>query len=533
MDTSQLDERYVKKTRDTMTGSLIVRKENENGACVRIGVVEVGSDEFRDFDCIDSNEKRVGVVRFASNKDNTNELRLCAVVNNYRSIGGLRIIGSQDSESGAVVLDKQFTPQLLDNSTQIATTAWVNAAPSVVHTSGNETIDGLKTFSRSVTVANTNPLVVLKNDSLEKGITPSKTVVTQMSRVTDKNSTTLGYIGHSVETNGSSSVGLASVPFSTTGTTATLLVGNRADGETFTQAPTPPLLDNSTQIATTAWCRNFSLKIPLTKNTDFYVDGTAGSDVVDEGRGLSPDKPFKSISKCVDYIASNISLLTYNIVIYVSEGTYAERVVLPYYERTTGYITIQGAGKDATVVEKSDVTGVFYCAVSSVYYLRDMTVRCSRVSSTSSSAMASLHLQSGAKITVNNMHLECESQRSGGCYVMNASSGSIITIGSGCSLKISGTSGTLRALIATDSSSIVMSSSLTVYESKVTTFLYLARCAIFRKATSTGVVISTSGTVTGQRYKIEGSSSCSVFGLGNNFFPGDAAGECENGSSYS
>lgn len=77
------------------------------------------------------------------------------------------------------------TPATSDNSTKIATTAFVKAQgyltshqslDSCVKTSGAQTIAGVKTFSSDLIITNSNPLLKLKHSSYVHGTTPSSTV---------------------------------------------------------------------------------------------------------------------------------------------------------------------------------------------------------------------------------------------------------------------------------------------------------------------------------------------------------------------
>lgn len=87
-----------------------------------------------------------------------------------------------------------------------------------------------------------------------------------------------------------------------------------------------------------------SLRLPLwlTSDSSFYVNKSHAnaSNTLDEGRGLSASKPFKSIQACVNYITENYNINSRTATIYVSNETYQEKLVLPAYSRTTGKINI-------------------------------------------------------------------------------------------------------------------------------------------------------------------------------------------------
>lgn len=86
-----------------------------------------------------------------------------------------------------------------------------------------------------------------------------------------------------------------------------------------------------------------SIRVPiwLTRNKSFYVDGTTGSDTLDEGRGESPSKPFKTIQAAVNYVTDNYNLSRYTAYINVSSGIYEEEVVVGSFSVTTGRLYIR------------------------------------------------------------------------------------------------------------------------------------------------------------------------------------------------
>lgn len=86
----------------------------------------------------------------------------------------------------------------------------------------------------------------------------------------------------------------------------------------------------------------------------FYVNGTTGSDTLDNGRGESEDKPFKTIQACVNYVADNYNISRYNAYINVAAGTYPEQLNLGSFSRSTGQIVIQSSS--ASELGSYDVT---------------------------------------------------------------------------------------------------------------------------------------------------------------------------------
>ena len=58
-----------------------------------------------------------------------------------------------------------------------------------------------------------------------------------------------------------------------------------------------------------------SIRVPIwvERTKKFYVDKSTGSDTLDDGRGESESKPFKTIQACVDYVTSNYNLNKNNV----------------------------------------------------------------------------------------------------------------------------------------------------------------------------------------------------------------------------
>lgn len=100
-----------------------------------------------------------------------------------------------------------------------------------------------------------------------------------------------------------------------------------------------------------------SIRVPIwverTKN--FYVDKSTGSDTLDDGRGESESKAFKTIQACVDYVTSNYNLNKNNVGIYIAPGVYEESLTLGSFSRTTGYIALIGKSGDySTTIKKTN-----------------------------------------------------------------------------------------------------------------------------------------------------------------------------------
>lgn len=98
-----------------------------------------------------------------------------------------------------------------------------------------------------------------------------------------------------------------------------------------------------------------SIRVPiwLTRNKSFYVNITTGSDTLDEGRGESAGKPFKTLQACVNYVCDNYNVSRYICTINVAPGIYSYFGIADF-ARTTGYIMITGESAATTVVEATN-----------------------------------------------------------------------------------------------------------------------------------------------------------------------------------
>lgn len=147
------------------------------------------------------------------------------------------------------------------DNTQVATTAFVNSAiasdSSVVHTTGDQTVGGKKTFTSVPLVTGASPCYQLKNTGVTKGTAPSANNNKYIMQLFDSNGT--GYLSalyKTISTGNVTSTRLYDYGNSASGTTnlgAYIAVCHDGSGNAYTYAPTPAAGDNSTKIATTAW----------------------------------------------------------------------------------------------------------------------------------------------------------------------------------------------------------------------------------------------------------------------------------------
>lgn len=117
-----------------------------------------------------------------------------------------------------------------------------------------------------------------------------------------------------------------------------------------------------------------SIRVPiwLTKDKDFYVNATTGSDTLDEGRGESEEKPFKTIQACASYVCDNYNVSRYTLTVHIAPGTYAP-FTLGSFSRSTGRIVFEGPApkfaKDfPVIIEGTDKTLISYSGAEPFYF---------------------------------------------------------------------------------------------------------------------------------------------------------------------
>lgn len=167
---------------------------------------------------------------------------------------GDQTISGTKTCSSLVMLE---SPDESDSSTNVATTAYVNAATSVVHTTGAETIDGEKTFTSNITqVQSTSDNgVILKDTGLESNSTVPSSDHLRYYRVLANDGTIIGDFRVTSNTDGECSTSLfARKTIDSTTRNAIVSAVVSPTGEIYATCPTPSsATDSSTKIATTAW----------------------------------------------------------------------------------------------------------------------------------------------------------------------------------------------------------------------------------------------------------------------------------------
>ena len=221
--------------------------------------------------------------------DNSSRVATTAWVNTADCVvhkTGNETISGNKTFSGNVTLSGTttgVTPAANDNSTKLATTAWINGATNgIVHKTGDETISGGKTFTGGLYVLSASPYVLEKMNGITKGTAPSSNHFSGVL-IFDNNGTAtanrLGAIGTYYLTTGGTSTRLYAYN-PTLSSTANEYVGitYNKDGSYYTYAPTPADGDSSSKIATTAFVKTY-----MTSNKNYTTTSVVKTeDITDD-----------------------------------------------------------------------------------------------------------------------------------------------------------------------------------------------------------------------------------------------------------
>ena len=198
-------------------------------------------------------------------------------------------MGIYIDKNGTSAYTQAPTPASGDNSTKIATTNWCYdpaKSTNLVHRTGNETINGKKTFTgelNKVGSARFNAIVI--NDTSYDYLTnPSEDLYNHIVW-RDKNNKDMSYVQQLIDTNGNVHLYYVASNYKTDGTRVNCYIGCNVsrDGGIWTDAPTPATSDNSTKIATTNWVRTLgfipnysrqmSISLPYTAPANGFISG--------------------------------------------------------------------------------------------------------------------------------------------------------------------------------------------------------------------------------------------------------------------
>lgn len=286
-----------------------------------------------------------------------------------------------------------------------------------------------------------------------------------------------------------------------------------------------------------------SIRVPiwLKKNTSFYVS-TTGSDTLDDGRGTSAEKPFRTLSFCLQYIAENYNLGPYTVTVHLAAGDYGTTTIkLPDYQGTTGKIVIMGVDGQQSMVS----IGMLYLMFDRTYDIYDVTVK---RASFNGGYSGSVEADAGT-INLYNVAINTDDVEFGTGYYfpLLAVYGGQIRIWSlsdesrKTGIKIMG-NGTRFAgwCCARDGGLINWSADITLSGTMefILSGVLVLNLGICSRNLSSLVnpgrlpTINAVGTFTGQRYRASANAIITTQGGGDELFPGSSAGRTDSGGQY-
>lgn len=246
----------VSKTGDTMSGNLAL-----NNSLPQVNLINSAhnvttlpsSSLFTNIQFFDSSSTRVALLEHYRNENNRKQLAL--ILNSSETIGAedWSFMGLVNDIDGTYSFAPSWSVGTNDNSDKILTMKMANSLPSIAHTTGNETIGGVKTFTNNPIIqSGDSQLTMVGRYAVEEGVESNDLAI----RSSDSNgkvyagsytylSATLGSV-HSIRSYG----------FNLNGervATANLDVVATRDGKKYATAPTTPSDATSNEIATVNW----------------------------------------------------------------------------------------------------------------------------------------------------------------------------------------------------------------------------------------------------------------------------------------
>lgn len=300
----------------------------------------------------------------------------------------------------------------------------------------------------------------------------------------------------------------------------------------FSQMPTDKFEDLVKSIRVPIW---------LKSGKNFYVNGSTGSDTEDEGRGESASKPFKTIQKCINYIADNYNLSSYIAYVNIADGTYEEDVSLPLYNSTTGSIQISGnsENKNAVIVRR------IYSQSAVTYNIRNLTVQ----RTASFSNFGGIVLISAGRVYFLNVEIDATlvPETSAGFAGLVCSSNAFCNISGSSSISNPGifirtnaTTKCANGIQATSGGRINFNGNLNLIGDAPENFVCAAADNLSSiRFVSSGLpypvgtpTVINEGNKLGKRYNVRTNAIIDTSGQGPELFPGEIAGTTSSGGQY-
>lgn len=286
-----------------------------------------------------------------------------------------------------------------------------------------------------------------------------------------------------------------------------------------------------------------SIRVPiwLTKPLTIYVAPT-GSDTLDDGRGLTPDKPFASIQAAVNYVSTTYNLYKYNATISVAPGNYGrEHILLPSYTTSTGKLIIKGSGAARTDV----VCGRFALTYASVYEVHNLTIYQKDVTA---GAVGSVDAAAGQidlyNVQINLSEIQQGSGQLWGVFVHDSGVVRVWSTASqdtpnGLVLNVAGAS-PYGIIMCNNGGAFNFAADVTVtgggswqdaaVRAQNVSIIASTLSAAANPGRRPTVIID--GVFTGKRYAVALNGIIGVAGAGPDFWPGDTEGNVSSGGQY-
>ena len=286
-----------------------------------------------------------------------------------------------------------------------------------------------------------------------------------------------------------------------------------------------------------------SIRVPLwlSKPLNIYVAPT-GSDTLDDGRGLSPDKPFLTVAAAVRYVSTTYNLYIYNAYIRVSPGIYDLLWLdLPGYSTSTGVIVITGDEDKAG----STIIGGIRNNLGGVYYIRNCTVRPSNTVTGNSVYAIQCTLGQLQLSNANVDFTDVIGKNFAALYTSQAGTILVPAMSNGTPEGVSvNAPAEMFVYLYITGGTFSFSADLTVHGDTALYgnygFCYATNGgSVLRKASGAGAtnpsrlpLVNVSGTVAGNRYGATANGIINTAGAGPDFFPGTAPGTTSYGGQY-
>lgn len=117
--------------------------------------------------------------------------------------------------------------------------------------------------------------------------------------------------------------------------------------------------------------QNFQMHLWLTAPLTVYVS-PSGVDITTDDRGLSVDKPFKTLQYALNFVSARYNFNQYSVTIQLADGNYnlTGQTTIPSFVSTTGILLITGNSSDNTRVKVGTISNSSRCTCQ----LKDITI---------------------------------------------------------------------------------------------------------------------------------------------------------------